>query len=112
MVFCQVRGNWGRFFALDFAVRGHYHFHIICGKEASVKRNLTLSIDEDLLNKARIICQKRHTTLTKHVRTLLEELVQHDEQYESAMKRIIALMNERPIRVGDKTWSREELHER
>lgn len=74
-----------------------------------MKRNLTLTIDEDLLNKARIICQKRDTTLTKHVRTLLEELVQHDEEYKSAMNRVITLMNERPIRVGEKTWSREEL---
>ena len=77
-----------------------------------MKRNLTLSIDEDTLNRARIICQKRHTTLTKHVRSLLEELVQHDEGYKSAMNRVITLMNERPIRVGEKTWSREELHER
>ena len=77
-----------------------------------MKRNLTLSIDEDLLNKARIICQKRRTTLTKHVRALLEELVLHDEEYKSAMTRIIALMNEKPIGVGKKTWSRDDLHER
>ena len=77
-----------------------------------MKRNLTLSIDEDLLNKARIICQKRQTSLTKHVRNLLEELVAHDEEYEIAMNRIITLMNEMPIRIGKKTWSREELHER
>ncbi|MFZ7111666.1 MAG: DUF6364 family protein, partial [Desulfatiglandales bacterium] len=77
-----------------------------------MKRNLTLSIDDDLLNKARIICQKRHTTLTKFVRSHLESLVHHDEEYQGAMKRIIALMNERPIRVGEKAWSREALHER
>lgn len=77
-----------------------------------MKRNLTLSIDEDLLNKARIICQKRHMTITKYVRSHLETLVHHDEEYQNAMKRIIALMKERPIRVGEKTWSREELHER
>lgn len=77
-----------------------------------MKRNLTLSIDEDLLKKARIICQKRHTTLTKYVRSHLETLVHHDEEYQGAMKRIIALMNERPIRVGERTWSRGDLHER
>jgi hypothetical protein len=77
-----------------------------------MKRNLTLSIDEELLNQARIICQKRRTTLTKYVRSHLETLVHHDMEYEVAMKRIIALMHERPIRVGEKTWSRDDLHER
>jgi hypothetical protein len=77
-----------------------------------MKKNLTLSLDEDLLHKARIVCQKRKTTLTKYVRSQLEELVHHDEEYHEAMKRMMELMKKRPIRVGKKTWTREELHER
>ncbi len=77
-----------------------------------MRLNLTLSLDEDVLYKARIACQKRKTTLTKFVRGQLENLVHHDEQYQEAMNRIIDLMKKRPIQVGPKTWTRNELHER
>lgn len=77
-----------------------------------MKRNLTLSIDEDLLHKARIACQKRKSTLTKFVRDQLENLVHHDEEYQEGMNRIVDLIKKRPIRVGPKTWTRDELHER
>jgi len=61
-----------------------------------MRRNLTLSLDEDVLYKARIACQKRKTTLTKFVRGQLENLVHHDEQYQEAMNRIIDLIKKRP----------------
>lgn len=77
-----------------------------------MKRNLTMSLDEELLRKARIACQKRNTTLTKFVRSQLEDLVHHDEEYQEAMERILDLIEKRPLRVGKKTWSRDELHER
>jgi len=77
-----------------------------------MKRNVTLSLEEELLHRARIVCQKKRTTLTKVIREQLENLVRQDEEYQSAMKRIIARMKERPIRVGKRSWTREELHER
>lgn len=77
-----------------------------------MKRNLTLSLDEDLLQRARLLCEKRNTTLTKFVRSQLEELVHHDEDYQEAIKRITALMKKRPIRVDRKNWTKDELHER
>jgi hypothetical protein len=77
-----------------------------------MKRNVTLSLEEDLLHRARIVCQKKRTTLTQVIRDRLEELVRQNEEYQSAMGRIVARMKERPISVGRKTWTREELHER
>ena len=77
-----------------------------------MKRNVTLSLEEELLHRARIVCQKKRTTLTKVIREQLENLVRQDEEYQSAMKRIIARMKERPIRVDKRSWTREELHER
>jgi hypothetical protein len=64
-----------------------------------VKRNLTLSMEERLLHMARIVCQKRKTTLTQFIRDQLENLVYCDEEYQNGMNRIVALMNKRPIRV-------------
>ena len=77
-----------------------------------MKKNLTLALDEDLIHKARIACQKRNTTLTRFVRSQLEDLVHNDGEYQEAMERIAELIKKKPIRVGKKTWTREELHER
>ena len=77
-----------------------------------MKKNLTLALDEDLIHKARIACQKRNTTLTKFVKFQIEDLVHHDGEYQEAMERIAELIKKRPIRVGKKTWTREEIHER
>ncbi len=77
-----------------------------------MKRNLTLSLDEQLLRLARAVCQKRNMTLTQYIRDQLETMVSRDEEYQKSMDRIAALMKKRPIRVEPKTWTREELHER
>ena len=77
-----------------------------------MRRNLTLSLDEDVLYKARMVCQKRKTTLTQVIRNYLEKLVKQDDEYMEAWKFIEEKMKQRPIWVGKKTWTREELHER
>ena len=55
--------------------------------EVDMKRNLTLSLDEQLLRLARMVCQKRDTTLTQFIRDQLEIMVSRDEEYQSSMKR-------------------------
>ena len=77
-----------------------------------MRRNLTLSVDEDVLHKARMVCQKRKITLTQVIRDYLEKLVKQDDEYMEALKFIEEKMKQRPIWVGKKTWTREELHER
>ena len=57
-----------------------------------MKRNLTLSLDEKLLRLARMVCQKRNTTLTQFVRDQLENMVYRDEEYQNSMNRIVSLM--------------------
>ena len=77
-----------------------------------MKRNLTLSLDEEILHKARTVCQKRKTTLTSYVRSQLLSLVRHESEYQAGMRRMISLMKKRPISTGRKTWTRADLHER
>ncbi len=77
-----------------------------------MKRNLTLSLDEQLLRLARMVCQKRNITVTQYIRDQLENIVSHDEEYQKSMDSIIELMEKRPIQVGPRTWTRDELHER
>ena len=77
-----------------------------------MKRNVTLSIDENLVKEARLVCQKRNLTLTKFIRSQLTELVHHDQEYQGGMRRMAKLMKKRPITVGKVSWTRAELHER
>jgi len=77
-----------------------------------MKKNLTLSLDENLLRQARTVCQKRRTTLTQVIREFLEKLAHQDEEYREAQKFIEEKIRQKPIWVGEKTWTREELHER
>lgn len=77
-----------------------------------MKRNVTLAIDENLLERARMVCQKRNLTLTKFVRSELEKLVHRDVEYQDGMRRMARAMKKRPITVGERTWTRDDLHER
>jgi hypothetical protein len=75
--------------------------------------NLTLSIQEDLLKRARIRALEQDTSVNALVRDYLERLVARDPA-QSGMAPFLALTDS--IHAGSgpagRTWTREELHER
>jgi len=77
--------------------------------------NITLSIDDDLVKEVRKIAVERDTTLTGLVRDYLKDLaVEHARSGRKRREREALERSFRhfQFRVGRKTWSREELHER
>jgi hypothetical protein len=75
--------------------------------------NLTLSIDTDLLKRARKIAIEKDTSLTGLIRDYLEELVRYEEtRNEIDATELERLFSKSPMVVGEKKWNREELHER
>ena len=75
--------------------------------------NLTLSIDPELLKKARKIAIDKDTTVNAMVRKFLEELVgKESEEEHDVVTRLRALYERTEVPVGRISWSREELHER
>lgn len=76
------------------------------------KRNLTLAIDEKLLERVRIAAARRKTSVTELVRRHLELLSEVDGEHEQASAWLKARMTQRPIAVGKMEWSRDDLHER
>ncbi len=75
--------------------------------------NLTLSIDADLLKRARKIAIDRDSSLTGLIRGFLEELVRREETgNEVAAAELEELFRRSAMVVGTKSWSRDELHER
>jgi hypothetical protein len=77
-------------------------------------QNVTLAIPKDILRKAKILAVQRNTSLSGLLTQTLAELVSHQEGYELALQRNLALLkNGFDLGTqGDITWNREELHER
>ncbi|VAW13681.1 hypothetical protein MNBD_BACTEROID05-1243 [hydrothermal vent metagenome] len=75
--------------------------------------NMTMTIDADILKKAKKIAIEKNTTISKLVRTYLENLAARKDQ---AMEMIIGELkdsfSDKSVCVGSKKWSREDLHER
>jgi len=77
-----------------------------------VDRNLTLTIDEDLLRAARRIALDRNTSVNRMVREYLTETVRGKERERAAVAGLDRLFRTTKGRVGRVSWTRNELHER
>ena len=75
-------------------------------------KNVTIALNDSLLREARRIAADRSTTLNAMIREFLEELSQRESRAVKARRRIVELCRESQARVGPRTWSRDELHER
>lgn len=75
-------------------------------------KNVTIALDDSLLREARRIAADRSTSLNAMIREFLEELSQRESRAVKARRRIVELCRESQARVGPRTWSRDELHER
>lgn len=76
------------------------------------KQNLTLVIDEDLLLAARKIALDRRTSVNQLVREYLTTLVEEASRKRLARARLTKAFETGLVEVGDRTWTRDELHER
>jgi predicted transcriptional regulator len=74
--------------------------------------NVTLKIDDELLAKARWLASRRKTSLNAIVKQKLEEFVATDLRREATLKGLDEFYARSRARLGKRTWSRDELHER
>jgi post-segregation antitoxin (ccd killing protein) len=75
-------------------------------------KNITLSVEEDVLERARKVAADRHTTINALVRNYLRELAAQRENLNEALKRMNRLADEAGMEIGPVTWSRDDIHER
>ncbi len=75
-------------------------------------RNITLAIDEEVLNRARVIAARRKTTVNGLVRSYLESLSDVEDKKSQLARRIDALRRRSSFEVGPVTWKRDDLYER
>jgi hypothetical protein len=74
--------------------------------------NLTLAIEDDLLLAARKLALEQGTSVNEMVRRMLADLVREHDARRAAARRLVRLMDERRVVVGERTWTRDDLHER
>jgi Family of unknown function (DUF6364) len=76
------------------------------------KRNLTISLSPEVIQKARIIAVKRSTSISGLVAEQIEALVSDDDAYQRAAASAIARMKQGLHLGGGPYASRDELHDR
>ena len=77
--------------------------------------NITLTLDDKLVKEVRKIAVEKDTTLTGLVRAHLEQLAAEHANSDRKRREMEALeksFNDFQIRVGKKTWRREDLYDR
>jgi hypothetical protein len=77
--------------------------------------NITLSLPEELVKRIRKIAVDRDTTLTGLVREYLNELARQEAAAGRKRREREALersFEQFQYRIGNRTWKREDLHER
>jgi hypothetical protein len=77
-----------------------------------MKQNITISIDKELLKKAKLLAAKKETSVNKLLVEQLARVVSEDERYDLAKKRALAILRKGFHLGGRIIAKREEIHER
>ena len=75
-------------------------------------KNITLSVDDEVLAAVRRHAAERNSTVNAMVRDYLTNLAQQQDRARRARARLRRLSKQSQGRLGTKTWSREDLHDR
>lgn len=76
-------------------------------------KNITLSMPDELVRRAKILAAQRDTSVSGLVARLLEQLVGDVRDYDDVAEHERRLMQEGiGLRIGEITWSGDQVHER
>jgi hypothetical protein len=78
------------------------------------KQNVTLSLPRDVVREAKVIAAKRGTSISALMAGVLSGIIEEDRGYTAARERSLRRLA-RGLDLGtggERTWTRDELHER
>jgi plasmid stability protein len=75
-------------------------------------KNITLGVDEEVLEKVRVLAAKRKTSINGLVRDFLTALVAKEHAVDEARARLLDLAREKAGDMGAQKWQREKLYDR
>jgi predicted transcriptional regulator len=74
--------------------------------------NITLKIEDELLEKARRLAFRKKTSINAIVKQRLDEFVSGDLNRDATLRGLDAFYKRSKARVGKRTWTKDEIHER
>lgn len=74
--------------------------------------NLTITVDAEVLKRARLRATEQGTSVNAVVRDYLEQYAGTRSAQEQALARLLEFSVQSRARRGRRTWTRDELHER
>lgn len=77
-----------------------------------VKQNVTVSLDMQIVRKAKILAARRGTSISALLGEQIESLVENDDTYERAKAQALAFLDKGFHLGGERKILRAELHER
>jgi predicted transcriptional regulator len=77
-----------------------------------MQRNITLTLDEDLIQRARVLAARRNRSVSALLREELSRLVASDEAYETAKRAALARLERGTHLGGGPLPRRDELYDR
>jgi hypothetical protein len=75
-------------------------------------KNITLSVEDEVLAAVRRYAVERNSSVNALVREYLTNLAQHQDRARRARIRLRQLSKKSQGQLGEKAWTREDLHER
>ncbi len=77
-----------------------------------MKQNITLSLNKDLIRKAKILAAQKQTSISGMLSRELQKIIDDSEEYELFKRKALININQGFHFGGKIAVSREELHER
>jgi plasmid stability protein len=74
--------------------------------------NLTITIDDEILHRARLRALEQHTSVNALLRDYLDAFAAAGATWDQATDAILRLSAQAGSGRGDRRWTRDELHER
>lgn len=75
-------------------------------------KNITLSVDESVLRKVKILAAERRTSVNALVRDYLSSLAAKTSAEDEAREALLKLIRETDADMGEQKWNREALYDR
>ena len=75
-------------------------------------KNITLSVEEKVLESARRYASGRNATVNGLVREFLAGIAEREVRARQARRKIRQLSGRSPARIGTPSWTRDDLHAR
>ena len=73
-------------------------------------KNITLAIDEDLLDRVRVLAAMKRTSVNALVRDYLERLVRQEGEFDAVTQALLRLSRDSEADSGGEGFSREETY--